>query len=288
MMDILKKNLINMKIAFWGTPDIARDTLQILKDNGYLPNIVITSPDKPSGRGLSLHETQVSNWARENNISLLKPEKLDEKFISEFEKLNIDLSIVVAYGKILPEKLIKTPRLGTINIHYSLLPRWRGASPLESALLNGDLKTGVSIQQMEFKLDSGPLLAEKEISIDIKDTKETLKEKLVKEGGNLLCSILPKIEHIEKKPQDESQATYCKKINKEDGEINLESNSKENYNKYRAYYGWPGTFFYTQKRDKKLRVKIKEASYENDSFVIKRVTPEGKKEVTYDDFLRQN
>lgn len=274
--------------AFFGTPDISKDTLEILKNNGYLPKVIITSPDKPSGRGLTLHETPVSIWAKENNIPLLKPEKLNDEFISLFEKFNIDLSIVVAYGKILPEKLIRLPKLGTINIHYSLLPRWRGASPLESALLSGEGKTGVSIQQMEFKLDSGPLLIEKEIDIDIKDTKDTLKEKLVKEGGNLLCSILPNIGNIPTKPQDETLATYCKKINKEDGEINLEDNGKENYNKYRAYYGWPGTFFYTQKKDKKIRIKIKEAIYENDSFVIKRVTPEGKKEVSYEDFLRQN
>ncbi len=278
-----------LNFAFFGTPDVAVETLEILKNNDYLPSVIITSPDKPAGRGLHLTPSPVSIWAEKNNILILKPEKIKQEFVDEFLKFKVDLSIVVAYGKILPETLINIPKLGTINIHYSLLPKYRGASPLEASLLAGETITGVSIQQMAFKLDSGPILAEKEILIDIKDKKEELKNKLIKLGGDLLCEILPKIisGDIEPKDQDESKATFCTKIKKEDGELNLNDNPQNNYNKYRAFYGWPGVFFFTEKNGKKIRVKIKDAVFENNEFIIKKITPEGKKEINYEDFLKQ-
>jgi methionyl-tRNA formyltransferase len=261
-----------------------------LAENGYIPSIIITSPDKPAGRGLQITPTPVSVWAEKHNIPCLKPEKIKEEFINEIKKMNLDLFIVVAFGKILPEILINTPKLGTINIHYSLLPKWRGASPLEAALLNGDDITGVSIQQMAYKLDSGPIIADKKISVGDIITKEELKNQLVNLGGNLLCEIMPGIvdRSIKPKIQNEAEVTYCSKIEKEDGEIDINGNAKENYNKYRAYYGWPGIYFFVEKHGKKTRIKIKEASYENSQFIIKKVTPEGKKEISYDDFLRQN
>lgn len=293
-----------INFAFFGTPNIASETLEILKSNGYLPSVIVTSPDKPSGRGLETHETPVAIWAKENNIKCLKPEKISDEFIKELfphvrhvgeKEIHMSdmwptLSVVVAYGKILPEILIQTPILGTINIHYSLLPKYRGASPLETTLLNGDTETGVSIQQMAYKLDSGPIITSRKISIDINETKEDLKNKLTNLGGTLLCEILPEIinKNIHPEIQNESQATFCKKINKEDGEIDLNENPIKNYNKYRAFYGWPGVYFFTTKHDKKIRVKIKEAIYENNLFVIKKVTPEGKKEISYWDFLKQN
>lgn len=278
-----------LNFAFFGTPLLASQTLDILAQNGYVPSIIITSPDKPSGRGLEMHESPVSLWAKEHKVKSLKPEKITPEIIEELIKLKLDLSIVVAYGKILPELLISAPKLGTINIHYSLLPKYRGASPLESALLNGDIVTGISIQQMVFKLDSGPVIASKEVEIDINENKDELKSKLINIGGNLLCEILPKIitRNISPKEQNESGASYCSKINKEDGEINIGGDSKENYNKYRAFYGWPGTYFFITKHNKKIRVKIKEAMYKDNLFILKRVTPEDKKEINYTDFLRQ-
>ncbi len=247
------------------------------------------SPDKPSGRGLEIKETPTSLWAKENNIKCLKPEKINDEFRLLLSDYQISLNIVVAYGKILPEYIIQMTELGTINIHYSLLPKYRGASPLESALLNGDDTTGISIQQMAFKLDSGPILASKEIKVELNETKEEIKNKLIDIGGNLLSEIIPNIleQKISPKPQNESEATYCSKITKADGEINLNSNPKENYNKYRAYDGWPGTYFFVNKNDKKIRVKINYATYENNLFNILKVTPEGKKEINYEDFLRQ-
>lgn len=280
----------NFNFAFFGTPQLSSDTLEILKSSGYTPSIIITAPDKRSGRGLELKETSVSIWAKENKIKCLKPEKINQDFLNEFTKLNVELSIVVAYGKILPEVLINIPTLGTINIHYSLLPKYRGASPLESALLNSDTSTGISIQQMAFKLDSGPIIADKEVSISPYETKDELRVKLIELGSVLLCEIIPNIRNgqIKKREQDEKNATYCTKINKEDGEININDNPIKNYNKYRAFWGWPGTFFFTEKNGKKIRIKIKQAIYIDGQFLIKRIIPEGKKEVNYEDFLRRN
>jgi methionyl-tRNA formyltransferase len=280
----------NPNFVFFGTPNVASETLEILKENGYLPSLIITSTDKPAGRGLHLTPTPVSIWAQKNNIECLKPEKITPEFISQLSqpkdfpmashrKVLWQLFIVVAYGKILPEELINLPELGTINIHYSLLPKYRGASPLEACLLNGDEKTGVSIQQMAFKLDSGPILAEKEIPISLEETKDGLREKLIRLGAETLAEVLPKIinKEITPKIQDGAEATFCKKIKKEDGLLDLNGDAKENYNKYRAFAGWPGTYFF---KDKK-RIKITKAKYENDSFIIERVIPEGKKEIDF-------
>ncbi len=276
--------------AFWGTPILACQTLDILEQKGYVPSIIITTPDKPSGRGLEIKETPVSLWAKNHNIICLKPEKIDNNFVEKLSTFNFQLNIVVAYGRILPSSIIDGPRLGTINIHYSLLPKYRGASPLESALLNGDKITGISIQQMAFKLDTGSILAQKEIEIENNDTKEDIKIKLINLGGNLLCNIIPKIlnKTIIPQIQKESEATYCTKIKKEDGEINLENDAQENYNKYRAFHGWPGIYFFTIRCDKKIRVKITEAIYEDNKFIVKKVIPEGKKEMDYKIFLQQN
>jgi methionyl-tRNA formyltransferase len=269
----------NKNFIFFGTPDVAKKTLDILKENGYIPACIVTSPDAPAGRGMTMTPSPVSTWAEDNFIDCIKPTVIDDDFINTISEYNADLFIVVAYGKILPERLIKLPKFETINIHYSLLPKYRGASPVEQALLNGDRMTGVSIQQMVFKMDAGDIISEQEIPIDITDTKSTLREKLIIRGGELLVSTLPNIfnKKITLKQQDENLATRCKKIKKEDGLIKIDGDAWENYNKYRAYEGWPSIFFM---KDGK-RIKITKALYTDDKFVIVRVVPEGKKEIDY-------
>lgn len=277
----MAKNKINF--VFFGSPEVASKTLEILKQADYLPSLIITSEDKPQGRKMILTPSPVKVWAEQNNIPFIQPEKFDEAFMEKLSSIDFDLSIVVAYGKILPEKLINLPKHGTLNIHYSLLPKYRGASPVESALLNGDKTTGVSIQKMVYKLDSGPVIAKQEVEILFDDNKENLRDKLIEIGGNLLVNILPKYLDGEVTPfyQDEDEATFCHKIKKEDGEIDIEGNDLKNYNKYRAFLGWPGVFFFKEINGQKTRFKITQAQYENDKFIIKKVIPEGKKEIDY-------
>ena len=269
----------NIKFVFFGTPDVASETLEILKVNGYIPSLIITSQDKPQGRKMLLTSPPVKTWAIENNIQYLQPEKLDEEFIYNLKPITYNLFIVVAYGKILPEKLLSLPKLGSINIHYSLLPKYRGASPVESAILNGDTETGITIQKMEFKMDSGPIITKELIEILQDEKAPDLRKKLIKIGGKLLIKILPNI--IENKikliPQNEEDATYCKKIKKEDGLIDLNDDAKINYNKFRAYASWPRTFFFQNNK----RIIITDATIEDEKFVIKKIIPENGKETNY-------
>jgi methionyl-tRNA formyltransferase len=284
------------KFVFFGTPYVARDTLAILEENGYMPSLIVTSPDRPRGRGLTLTPTEVKAWAIERNIPVMTPEKLTEEVIAELsahiQEFNARYALVVAYGKILPQTCIDAFPLGIINIHYSLLPKYRGASPVESALLNNETETGVTIQQMVYRLDAGDILASEKVTIEPDETTIELRARLITIGAHMLVSILPGFEtqEIIPTPQDESHATKCTKTKKEDGEIffnNTESNLAQlNWNKYRAYAEWPGTYFFVQKDGKPMRVKITKASFENNEFVIERVIPEGKKEQSFADFSK--
>lgn len=266
-----------MKFIFFGTPDVASETLEILKGVGYLPKLIVTAPDRPAGRKMLLTPPPVKTWAIENNIPYVQPENITNLVVG---LPSVDLFIVVAYGKIMPKDLIKMPGLGSINIHYSLLPKYRGASPVESAILNGDIETGVTIQQMEFKMDTGPILAVEKTPIGPSETAPELRTRLIKIGGDLLVKMLP--DFIEGKivptPQEESQATKCKKMTKEDGLIDLGAELPSVlYNKFRAYAKWPRTYFF---KDEK-RYVITDAVLEDGKFVIKKVIPEGGKEQNY-------
>ena len=278
----------NLRIAFVGTPELTIPILEELKNTGYTPEVVVTGMDKPVGRKMTITPPEPKKWADENNVEIFQPNKLDPEFIAEFRKLNIDLSIVVAYGKIIPEELINIPKFGTINIHYSLLPKYRGATPVEAAILNGDTETGVCIQHMRYKLDSGPIIKMEEISIGDTDTAEELRGKLNIVGKKLLIKSIEELVSGNAKmlEQDETQATFCKKIKKEDGEIDLDDNETINYNKFRAYNKWPRTYFFTEKNGQKTRVIITEAKIENNTFVIEKVIPEGKKEIPYSEFIK--
>lgn len=274
-----------ISFAFWGTPDVAVETLDILKVHGYIPSVIVTSPDRPQGRGLVITPPPAKVWAIDNNIPYLQPEKINEEFALQLTNYNLSLSIVVAYGKIMPEKLIQLPQKGTINIHYSLLPKYRGASPVESAILNGDTETGVAIQQMAYGLDTGDILVDEKIKILPQETAPQLRKRLISIGGELLAKSLPLILEgsINPRTQDNTNATHCGKIKKEDGLIVLSDDPEKNWNKYRAYFGWPGIFFFDAQ---KKRIKITQAHFENGKFIIEKVIPEGKKEQHYTQFLK--
>lgn len=276
-------------IAFWGTPELATTILDRLVEGGHTPQLIVTAPDAPQGRKMELTAPPTKIWAEKNNVDLLQPEKLDKDFENILkEEGPWDLFIVVAYGKILPKSIIDMPKQGTINIHYSLLPKYRGAAPVEAAILAGEKETGVTIQKMEQKLDTGGILFTKNRSIDDTITAPELKTALTADAGELLSVHIQEILSgaASVTNQEENLATYCKKITKEDGEINLLDEATLNYRKYRAYYGWPGTYFFVTRGHKKIRILIRKAELESGQFIIKRVVPEGKKEMDYETFLK--
>lgn len=270
----------NTNIIFWGTPDITLPYLEKIEQAGYNIRAVVTLPDRPVGRKQILTAPLPKTWAEERNIPVFQPEKLDQNFADEITKINPDISIVVAYGKIIPENIINLPSCGTLNVHYSLLPRWRGATPVESAILHGDKKTGVSIQQMVFKLDAGDIFAEKEITLQGNEFREELRQTLSEIGSDLLIKSLPDIinKTLHPKAQDESLVTRAKILKKEDGEIKLSDDPQILWQKWRAYFPWPGLFFFDEHGK---RIKITQTRFENGQFIIEKVIPEGKKEINW-------
>lgn len=269
--------------AFFGTPYPARDTLARLLDAGYRPEVVVTSPDAAKGRGLTLQPCPTKAFAVERGLPVLTPQKLDAESIDALRAYGCDYALVVAYGKILPKALIDAFPLGVLNVHYSLLPAYRGASPVEAALLNGDAETGVAIQRMVFELDAGDLLATARTPIDPTETARELRPRLVTLGADLLVSVLPAFEDGTTvfTPQDHARATRSGKIRKEDGLLRLHEDAAGNWAKYRAYAESPGTHFFVTKDGARMRVKIVTARLEDGAFVPDAVVPEGKKETPY-------
>jgi methionyl-tRNA formyltransferase len=279
----------NIPFVFFGTPRLVVPILDELKANGFTPSLIVTAPDKPVGRGLKLTPPEAKLWAEKNAVPVLQPDKLDSEFSSRLKADSYSLFIVVAYGKIIPQEIIDIPEYGTFNIHYSLLPKYRGATPVESAILNGEKETGVSIQKMIFELDAGAVVAEEKTEIKETETAPELRERLNEIGKKLLVKTILKIIDgtAVYKEQNGSEATFTKKIRKEDGILDLNDAGAKIYRKYLAYYGSPGTYFFaTRKNGEKVRVSIKKASLESGEFKINRVVPEGKKEMDYADFLR--
>ncbi len=276
------------RIAFWGTPELTISYLEALKASGMLPVVIVTNPDRPVGRHMTLTAPATKVWAEQHGIPVLQTEKLTDETFAELEKMNLDLSVVVAYGSIIPERFISLPKHQTINVHYSLLPKYRGASPTEAAILAGDTETGVSIQIMRKKLDTGPVIAEEVVHIGTEETTPLLRARLTAIGAQLLVATLPKIIRGEIFPreQDETLATHCGKIQKADAEIDIHGDQALAHRKYRAYKEWPRAFFFTEKDSKPLRVIITQAHFADEKFVIEKVLPEGKKEMSFADFQK--
>lgn len=274
--------------AYFGTPYVARDTLALLLDAGYKPSVVITSPDAPRGRGLTLTPSETKVLATEHGIPVLTPQKLTSEAISEVASYGCEYAVVVAYGKILPQALIDTFPLGVLNVHYSLLPKYRGASPVEAALLNGDETTGVSVQRMVYALDAGDVLASCGVAIEPTETTHELRARLITLGAYLLIDSLPSFENgtAAFTPQDNEAATFAGKIAKSEGELQIPGDDLLNWRKYRAFVESPGTYFFIEKNGRRVRMKITKARFENGMFVIERVIPEGKREMPFEDAMR--
>jgi len=274
--------------AFFGTPDLVIPILDELERNSLLPSVIVTGKDVKKGRNMILTPPAPKVWAEQRGIEVLQPERLDEAFIQSFKDRGFDLGIVVAFGKIFPESLLSATKHGMLNVHYSLLPKYRGATPVESTILSGDTQAGVVIQKMALALDAGDILSEERTNILPTETAPDLRTRLNEIAMKMLPRVIEEVTNGTAIPkvQDDSEATYCKKIKKEDGLINLEDSGLTNYLKFRAYYGWPGTYFFVDHDGRKIRVKINDVAFSNGKFTILRVTPEGKKEMDYQDFLK--
>lgn len=270
------------KFIYFGTPNVASETLAYLIEHRFVPSLVVTSPDAPRGRGLILTPSETKKLALEYAIPVITPAALDESTMADIRSYECDYALVVAYGKIFPESLIESFPQGVINVHYSLLPKYRGATPLETALLNGETETGVTLQKMVRELDAGDIIAQKSTVIGDSETARELRPRLIRMGAELLVEILPKYlaDTIILEAQDASQATRAFKIKKEDGLLDLAAPDQENWYKYRAYTDSIGTYFF----DNGKRIKITSASYKNGQFTIERVIPEGKREMAHSDF----
>ncbi len=268
--------------VYFGTPEVARDTLAILVERGFVPEAVVTSPDAPQGRGLTLMPSPVKAAARGLDIRVMTPEKLDDGAVAAIRALGCEYAVVVAYGKIFPETLIASFPKGVLNIHYSLLPKYRGAAPLEAAFLAGESVTGVTIQKMAQELDAGDILAQEETAIAPEETARELRPRLIKMGAQMLADILPAFVRgeIMPTPQDATRASRAPKRKKEDGLLSLDAPAEENWNTYRAYADTIGTYFFENGK----RVKITKASFRDGKFLIERVIPEGRRDMPY----RQN
>ncbi len=236
-----------LRVAFFGTPGFAVPTLEHLVNSHHQVTGVITQPDKPRGRGQQVTDGPVKSLATSLRLPVLQPAKLArDQFEAPFAALGADIGVVAAYGKILPDWLLASPRLGLINVHASLLPRYRGASPVHRAVINGDADTGVTIMRVVKELDAGPMLAAAIVPIAIDDTTTIVEAKLAIRGAELLVSTLDAIEAgtARDTPQDESLVTYAPKLTKAEGVVDWSLPGAQIHNLVRGLWPWPHAFTY--------------------------------------------
>lgn len=235
----------NLRIIFFGTPEFVLPVIQTLRDNFSLVGAV-TTPDVPVGRKQKLTPSPVKLALQGQALKILTPEKLTDDVAKSLKQLQADLFVVAAYGKIIPQNILDIPQYGALNIHPSLLPKYRGASPIQNALLGGDEVSGVSIIKMDDKMDHGPLIFTKEIRLSQQDNFDTLSKKMFSEAARVLPEVIEDFisGKVVVKEQDEQQATFTKVIKKEDGyfDINNPPTSQKLDRMIRAYYPWPAAW----------------------------------------------
>lgn len=303
----MKKSPKNILWACFGTPRFAVRVLDALEAHGLLPALVITAPDKPAGRGLELRPAPTKTWALERGIDVLTPATLREvkqetadasaasgqgeweQFLAELQNTDWDVFVVAAYAKLIPKNILDIPRCGSLNVHPSLLPKFRGPSPALSAILADERVTGVSIMQMSEKMDAGPIVAQAKVELEERSPESPngwppkgslFEDLLATEGGNLLAETMPLwiAGEITPEPQRETEATYTKKFTDADSLIDLGGNPREQLLKIRAFDKNPRAHFFTPEGK---RVIITEAEITDGALVIQKVIPEGKKEMLY-------
>ena len=302
-----------LHIVFFGTPDFALPSLEALVKNGYTPELVVTKPDEPSGRKQIITPPPVKVYADHHHIPVFQPIHLAH----EPDKIpDADFFIVVAFGAMIPQAIIDKPKHGTLNIHPSLLPRWRGPSPIQSAILNGDAQTGVTLMQIDELMDHGPIIAQENFSLTEKKwTSPALHDALAHLGAEMLIKAIPEwIDgDITATPQDDLKATYCKLIKKDHGRIAWSRPADEIERMIRAYAPWPSAWTLWPGRDTIYRIRIDEADIIDDespvgssgyvwqteinpllvktgnsTLVVNKLTIEGRTTLTAHEFLRGN
>ena len=253
-----------MNIAFFGSSEFAVPSLIALKASGYEISCVVTQPDRKKGRGLSLTVTPVKGLAQKNEVKIYQPLSINTPEDIKFLKsLNADLFVVMAYGQILSPEVLNIPRILAINAHASLLPKYRGAAPINWALIKGEKKTGVTIMKMVEEMDAGPIILQEGVDIRDEDTAITLEDELSRIAAGLIIEAIRSIEDNNYKliPQPKEDVSFAPKLKKEDGRINWNKSALEISNLIRGCVGWPGAFsFYKDKRLKIIKARISRLS----------------------------
>ncbi len=298
-----------MNLVFMGTPDFAVPTLTALHHSPHTLAAVVTQPDRPKGRGRETQASPVKQYAVENGLRVFQPEKAGAPdFVKELAALQPDLIVVIAYGQILRENVLSLPRHFCMNIHASLLPRYRGAAPINWAIINGDRETGVTTMKMDRGMDTGDILLMKTVPIEKEDTAQHLHDKLSEAGAALALETIEVLERGNLKfiPQNDAEATYASKLKKEDGWLNWEQEAEALVNRVRGLDPWPGAFgFLNGKRLRLWRAetgpgapadqpgvvaRVSDYGIEigtgRDRLVLTELQPEGKKRMTVKSYLR--
>ncbi len=235
-----------MLLVFCGTPRFAVPTLEKLAEAGHSVPLVVTQPDRPRGRGMDVAVSPVKEAATRLGIAVLQPGTIrnNDEFRSQLAAIRPDAIIVVGYGRIIPQWMIDLPRLGNLNLHASLLPKYRGAAPIQWAIANGESVTGVTTMRIDAGLDTGDILMQREIALGLEDTAETLGPKLAPIGAGLMVETLRGLEtgQVRPTPQDHAQATLAPILNKEDGRMDFSRSATHLFNRLRGFQPWPGAF----------------------------------------------
>lgn len=288
-----------MRLLFMGSPDFAVESLKAVMDAGHDVCAVVTQPDRPKGRGYSLFPTAVGSYAEEKRLDVYKPETIKNgELMPVLERYVPEVIVVAAYGKILPGYVIDYPKFGCVNVHASLLPKYRGASPINYALINGEEKTGITTMLMDRGLDTGDILLQQETVICPEDNAETLHDRLAAIGGSLICETLDKLAKKEIIPvHQEGESSYAPLITLETRKLSFDSSKKDIINKIRGLSPVPGAIAYAEGKTVKifaaaetegpcrgqLTVKV------SDGWIrITELAPEGKKRMSDEDLLRGN
>lgn len=270
-----------INFAFFGTDEFAVGVLSELESADYLPSLIVTTPDQATGRRGVITPPPAKLWATERQIPVEQPDKLSRWEVAPLG--SSELFVVASYGKIIPQTILDIPRYDVLNVHPSILPKYRGPSPLQSAILNGDPETGVTIMKMDAEMDHGPIVKLATLTLTGQNYAQ-LRDQLAAKGGQLLAEIIPdwisgKITPV---PQDENAASYTQKFTKADAELKPEDDEIVKYRKVLALNPEPGAWML----DSGVRLKVKSAHLDGERFVPDLVVPEGRREMSWNDFQR--